>query len=36
MGKVKAMLNRGTTKDEVEDSQAMGKRIRPREKMGKV
>jgi hypothetical protein len=32
MGKVKATLNRGTTKDGVEDSQAMRKRIRPREK----
>jgi len=32
MGKVKATLNRGTTKDGVEDSQAMRKKIRPREK----
>jgi hypothetical protein len=32
MGKVKATLNRGTTKDGVEDSQAMRKRKRPREK----
>jgi hypothetical protein len=32
MGKVKATLNRGTTKDGVEDSQATRKMIRPREK----
>jgi hypothetical protein len=32
MGKVKATRNRGTTKDGVEDPQAMKKRIRPREK----
>jgi hypothetical protein len=32
MGKVKATLNRSTTKDGVENSQATKKRIRPREK----
>jgi hypothetical protein len=36
MGKVKATLNRGTTKDGVEDSQETRKMIRPRKKIGKV
>jgi hypothetical protein len=31
MGKVKATLNRSTTKDVVENSQATKRRIRPRE-----
>jgi hypothetical protein len=31
MGKVKATLNRSTTKDGVENSQAIKRRIRPRE-----
>jgi hypothetical protein len=31
MGKVKATLNRSTTKDGVENSQATKRRIRPRE-----
>jgi hypothetical protein len=32
MGKVKATLNRGTTKDGAEDSQSKSNRIRPTEK----
>jgi hypothetical protein len=35
MGKVKATLNRSTTKDGVGNSQTTRKRIRPRE-MGKI